>query len=469
MNNSMTRRNTGSKIPLGVKMAYSGVEWSTSFWFTLYAVFFLIFMTDIVGISPFIAGMILSVAVLWDAITDPIMGIISDRTRSRFGRRRPYLLAVAAPFGIILWFSFSVPPLEGGLLVAYYIVMTILIHTAYTIANVPYTALASEMTRDYDQRTSLATYIVLGGNIGALVAATATPVLVELFKDPKVGWSTISAVYGIICIFPILITWRGTRGWELYTEEPEPFSFRDIFKAITGNRVFRYILGIYFFGISAIYAVSSLWMYFLQYCLQMDENQISIYFFLVFVFMVLLVPAINYVASRLGKRTAYMIYMGIFAFSLAFLPMILQPGKNIYIYLFAIPSAIGAVTIYQLCWAMIPDVVEVEEYKTGIRREGLYFGVCAFVMKLGSAVALLIVGMSLEWVGYMPNEIQTAGTILGIRILTGPVTAALTLFSIVVCFFMPMTREKHNSLCEALDCKKEGKEFDTSCISDIIC
>jgi GPH family glycoside/pentoside/hexuronide:cation symporter len=180
---------TGERIPVGVKIAYGAAECSSSIVFITLGIFFLPFLTDAVGISPSTGGSILFAAVMWDALTDPLMGIISDRTRSRYGRRRPYLIATAIPFGVVFWMLFSMPRLEGNSLVIYFLIMALLMHTAITLLDVPYTALAPEMTKDYDERTSLVSYRVVWSQIGSIIGGAMPLLIVERFSEPKVGWS----------------------------------------------------------------------------------------------------------------------------------------------------------------------------------------------------------------------------------------------------------------------------------------
>jgi GPH family glycoside/pentoside/hexuronide:cation symporter len=128
----------------------------------------------------------------------------------------------------------------------------------------------------------------------------------------------------------------------------------------------------------------------------------------------------------------------------------------------------GFTGVYMIGWAMIADCVEVDEFKTGQRREGLYFGFISFIQKGGCALAMWILGVALSWVGYVPDAPQTEGALMGIRSIYGLVGAGFLLLSIVLCYFMPMTREKHQALCEAIRLKKEGKEYDEAIIADII-
>ena len=447
---------SSERIPLGVKIAYGGAEGSVTTVWTAFAVYFLFFLTEVVGISASVGGMVLGVAVLWDAVTDPAMGIISDRTHSRYGRRRPYIIASAVPFCVTFWLLFSTPPLHGFLRVAYFVLMAVLMHTAMTVLSVPHAALVPEMTTDYDERTSLASYRFAWSVIGSLFSAVLLLLIANRFEDRTVGWSVAAAVVGFLCLFPILLTWRYTRGWERYSESSEIMNIRDMRDAIFGNRSLRYALCIFIFGITANYAGGSIAVYFLEYWMGFSKEQISLYWLIFFVSNLLWVPVILYLSYRMGKRGAYIICIGIGAITYGVGNIMVQPGQVLVMYVLSVIGALAAAATYQLLWAMIPDVVEVDEFKTGKRREGLYYGVYLLTTKLASALALFIVGQVLEFIGYIPNIEQPHSVLLGIRLLFGPGVGGLLLISAVITIFFPMTRKRHKALLKAIEAKRTG-------------
>lgn len=466
MENSTPPQN--ERVPFGVKVAYGAVEGSVTLVWTAFALYFLFFLTDVVGISPSTGGMILFAAILWDAVTDPAMGIISDRTRSRFGRRRPYIIAAAVPYCIVFWLLFTTPPVQGPMLVAYFVAMALLMHAAMTVLSVPYAALAPEITTDYDERTSLASYRFAWSVLGSMVSAVLMLIVAERFSDPKQGWSAAGALTSFICLFPILLTWRYTRGWERYAEDTEPLNLKSMWEAIYGNRSLRFALAIFIFGITANYAGGSIAVYFLEYWMDFSKNQISLYWLIFFVSNIMWVPVIAILSGKVGKRTAYIICIGIGAVTYGVGNMIVQSGQVAFMYTLAIIGALAAAATYQLLWAMLPDVVEVDEFKTGVRREGLYYGVYLLVTKLASALALLIVGQVLDNIGYRPNVEQSTSTLLGIRILFGPGIGGLLTISAIITVFFPMTKSRHKALLEAIEAKRAGRPWDERAIKKLL-
>jgi len=459
---------TDPKIPVGVKIAYGGAEGASSLLFTVVAIYFLIFLTDVVGMSPRLASLVLFASNAWDALADPFMGVITDRTKSKYGRRRPYLLGIALPFALIFWLIFTTPHLHGPALFAYFLVMSILMRTAITVLDVPYTALAPEMTKDYDERTSLVSYRTVWSQVTSIIGATMMPLVVRHFSDPKTGWSAAGAFFGAICILPILLTWRFTRGWERYSADLRPLNLKDMSEAVFGNRTFRYVIGIYLFCLTAIYASGAVAPYFLQYWMNFSEGDQSIFFGVLFTCTIVWVPLIALASNKLGKRAALIIFMGSWALTYGVGALLVQPGQKIFLYILAALASGGVAAAYQLTWAIIPDVVEIDEFKTGARREGLYYGVAIFIQKTGSAVSLLIVGQILGWIGYVPNAAQSSSALFGIRMMFGPLIATMLIFSIILAYFMPMTRDRHRALVKAIEQKRANLPYDDSGFRDLL-
>jgi Na+/melibiose symporter-like transporter len=309
---------------------------------------------------------------------------------------------------------------------------------------------------------------VVWSQIASIFAAAVPLMIVKRFSNPKMGWSVTGAIFGFFCIFPILLTWRLTRGWERYVEETEPLNFKDLSRAICGNRSFRYIVGIYLFSTTAVYASGSIAMYFLEYWMNFSENQISLFFLFFFVCTVLWVPVITLVSKWVGKRGAFMLLMAFWASAYGIGNLVIRPHHVVLMYLLAALGAVGAAGSFLLCYSMIADVVEVDEFKTGKRREGLYYGVVTFVQKMGSALALLILGQVLERIGYVPNAVQSARVLLGLRIMFGPVLAGLIVASVIIAYFLPMTRERHKALLEAIESKRSGAAWDETGFKELL-
>jgi glycoside/pentoside/hexuronide:cation symporter, GPH family len=472
------------RLPVWLKFSYGAAEGSNTLGWTMFYVYFLFFLTDVVGLSPSFAGVIMMIATLWDAVTDPAVGIWSDRTKSRLGRRRSFMLFMSVPYGITLWLVFTDWGLSPLMTNLYFIGAVLLFFFAFTCLNIPYTSLAAEMTQDYDERTSLISYRAGWSQVFSIAAAGLPLVLVTYFSDrfgtgigknDPVGWSVTTGIFAVFMVFPILWTWRATRGYELFPEETK-ISFKDIVQGAFKNRPFRYIVGICALSGMALNVAAAVMVYFMTYYMKMTEPQQSLAFTFLFACTILWIPLVNLVSAKLEKRWAFIIFIGFWMFVQGIGGILVKPGQMVFFYVLAALASGGVIAVTMINWMMIPDAVEVDEFKTGHRREGLYFGLTSFVGKTASAIGLLLTGYILEWVGYMAPDPeaatkildQTPNTILGIRLIWAEVTAGILVFSIVLAFLLPMTRQKHYALREAIRLKKEGRPYDVAIFKDII-
>ncbi len=473
-----------TKLPVWLKFSYGAAEGSNTLGWTMFYVYFLFFLTDVAGLSPSFAGIIMMIATLWDAVTDPAVGIWSDRTKSRLGRRRSFMLFMSVPYGISLWLVFTDWGLSPEMTKAYFIGAVLIFFFFFTCLNIPYTSLAAEMTQDYDERTSLISYRAGWSQVFSIAAAGLPPILVAYFShrfgagtgrtDP-IGWSITTGIFALFMVFPILWTWRATRGYELFPEETK-ISFKDIFQGALKNRPFRYIVGICALSGMALNVAAAVMIYFMTYYMNFNEAQQSLAFTFLFACTIFWIPFVNIVSAKLEKRWAFIIFIGFWMLVQGIGGILVRPGQVVFFYTLAALASGGIIAVTMINWMMIPDAVEVDEFKTGQRREGLYFGLTSFVGKTASAIGLLLTGYILEWVGYVaPNPAtptvvphQLPGTILGIRLIWAEATAFILIFGIILAFFLPMTRKKHWALLEAIRLKKEGKPYNIEPFKDIV-
>ncbi|MCL1897037.1 MAG: MFS transporter, partial [Clostridiales bacterium] len=228
------------KLSIGTLLGYAVGQLGCSIPFNTYMYFFLFFLTNAAGIRPGIAGTISLIAVLWDAITDPIVGTLSDNLRSKFGRRRPFILGGSIPLGITLILMFTVP---GGLseagFIGYYIIMAVLFYTANTVVVVPYFSLGAEITQDYDERTKLRVMTSFFIYLAVLVATAFPPMIIDSAmaggKNLGEAWTLTATVFAAAAVVIILISWNFTRGKEISRE------YADISKQEKDNVIKAYI------------------------------------------------------------------------------------------------------------------------------------------------------------------------------------------------------------------------------------
>ncbi|MBN1636978.1 MAG: MFS transporter [Deltaproteobacteria bacterium] len=463
--------NQTTRLPFRVKVGYGAAELPNSLTWTMFYVLFLFFLTDVVRIEPAMAGFIMMLGTLWDAVTDPGIGIISDRSKSKFGRRRPFILGVAIPFGIITWLLFTDFGFGPKMTMAYFIIVVLIYFTIFTVLDVPYTSLAAEMTQDYDERTSLISFRAVFCQIASILGAALPLVLVQWLNQSvhslKISWSVVCAIFGFIAIFPILWTWRATRGYELFPESTT-VKLKDIPDAVFKNRTFRYTVGVYVFSNVGMGVAGAVMVYFMKYFMNFNETQESIAFLFLFACTIFWIPVINMISARHGKRWAFMIFIGLWAIIQSVGVMLVRPDTVVFFYILIILASGGLIGVTMAGWSMIPDVIEVDEFKSGQRREGLYFGVISFSRKISVAIALWLVGIFLSRIGYVPDAQQTDSAIFGIRILYAEGTAVFLFISIILAYLLPMNKQKHQALREAIELKKAGQQWDAEAIKDIL-
>ena len=290
----------------------------------------------------------------------------------------------------------------------------------------------------------------------------------DLANNINLGWSYTGLIMGVMSTLVILFGWRMTRGGELFPEKLH-VRFSDIITGPFKNKPFLYVIGFYAMTIMAMALGTSFFVYYLKYFMMYDEESISIALAIIFVPSILWIPIVDYVSKRFSKRISWLVFSTVFVIANLCLYLFVQPGDDITLYIILAFISVMTLIPYQIGWSIIPDCVEIDEYKTGARREGIYYGVVTFIQKGGSALILGIAGMLLEMVGYNSELVsQTPRTLEGIRQILVGGTVLLFTVGMVLVFFFPLTREKHRAILKALEIKKRGGTVDESSFKDCI-
>lgn len=441
------------RLPLRFKLLFSTGDLSTSIPLAIVMFFQLYFLTDVAGLRPDYAGWAVGLSRIWDAVNDPLFGLISDRIRSPWGRRRVLLLFGAVPLGLSFILMWVVPPLGQLGLAIFYALAFILFDTIFTMVHVGYNALTPEMTPDYDERSSLNGYRMvfsISGTLGAIILAT---VLGWYITDPRLLYAVIGFVLGIISIIPPLIVFRVT--WERPSEQlPEPLPAAQALRETLGNGPFRLVMGLYLLSWTTASILAAVLIYFATYYLGVPDQ--ANYFVLVAqASAILFIPLTVWLARRLDKRRAFI--LGSASWILVLLGIYgVQPDQVTLAYFLAVFSGLGIATAYVIPWAMVPDIIEYDEVRTGQRREGSYYAFASFFQKLATGAAIWAMGQALAWAGYITPEpggllpSQPPEALEAIRLFIGPIPALLLALGIVFAWFYPITREGHRALREEL-------------------
>lgn len=459
-------------VSLKTKITYGSIEFSNTLGMILFTSFGMYFLTDIAGISPGIAGSITAVATLVNAITGPIFGVVSDSCKSKYGRRRPFILAAAFPVGIIIWLLFTDFGLSGGAKVAYFFIMVVLLYAVLCLLDVPYTSLGAEITKDYDERSALNFWRSLFSQIASIIGG-AFPISIAAaigtaVNNASKGWSLMALIFGVASIIMILIGWRGTRGQEKHRADNEKFRLKDSLSTFK-NKPFIHVICLYSSGIAAYSIGLMVNVYFMTSYVKLSANQVTIALVIFNIAAIAWLPLIPIVSRKYSKKVSWVLFFSIWAVSILLIYLFVRPGDAILIYVFSGIGGAGSMVAYTVGWAMLPDCIEVDEFKTGQRREGLYYGILTIVQKGSSALVIFLGGLLLEAVNYDEMaKVQSMATDLGVRNIYTWVTIFFILLSFVFVAIYPLTREKHAKLCAAIEQKKKGEEPDVAGLDKIL-
>jgi GPH family glycoside/pentoside/hexuronide:cation symporter len=442
-----------STLPLRTKLLFSTGDLSTSIPLAILMFFQLYFLTDVAGLRPDYAGWAIGASRLWDAVNDPLFGLLSDRIRTRWGRRRALLLFGAVPLGVFFMLMWIVPALSQFWLAVYYAVTFILFDTAFTIVHVGYNSLTPELTSDYDERSSLNGFRMvfsISGTLGAIILAT---VLGWTITDARTLYLILGVGLGIISIIPPLVVFSITR--EKPSDElPPPLPFGEALKQTLSNQPFRMVMGLYLLSWTTASIIAAVLLYFANYYLRIPDQ--ANYFVLVAQgSAILFIPVIVKISQRLDKRRAFMIGSITWVFVLLGISAIRADQVGLA-YVLAALAGFGIATAYVVPWSMVPDVVEYDEVRTGQRREGSYYAFASFFQKLATGLALWGMGQALALTGYLtpalsgPLPVQPEAAITAIRIFTGPIPAVLLFLAVLFAWKYPITRESHKATLQEL-------------------
>jgi glycoside/pentoside/hexuronide:cation symporter, GPH family len=455
------------KLPFWTKIIYGTGDLGFSMNNSIITALFPIFMMDVIGLSPALVAIIMFVGRSWDYVNDPIVGYFSDRTRTRWGRRRPFLLFGAIPFGlsfILLWLS---PNFSQTGLIVYYSVAYIIYEALATTVYMPYYALTPELTEDYDERTKLTSFRMLFNIIGSLLAYVF-PMLVigSMVPDNVKRVLLMGVIAGAIAATPLLLVFFGTREKKEYMLEKQPKLIPSL-KAAFKNRPFIFGAGIYLLTWMTIVVLETNLLIYIKYIIQ-RQGQSSLIMASIFVTAIFALPIWNWAAKHWNKRLAYIIGVSFWAVVMIVLILVTPQTPFWLIMILCVLAGIGVSAAQVLPWSIIPDAIEWDEWTTFERHEGMFYSLITLLGKIGNSIAGPLSLMVLEVTGYQAGStVQPDSALLGIRLVIGPIPAILLVGGIVFALFYPLSREQHHKIVEELrerrkankQAKAEGKSL----------
>ncbi|MEG4225973.1 MFS transporter [Microcoleus sp. N9_B2] len=444
------------KLSLSTKLAYGAGDLGPAITANVLAFYLLVFFTNVAGLPAGLASNILVVGKVWDAINDPIVGVLSDRTSHPWGRRYPWIIYGGIPFGIFFLLQWIVPSTNHTVLFWYYVAISILFNTAYTAVNLPYTALTPELTQDYNERTSLNSFrfaFSIGGSIFSLILAL---IIFRVFEnDPNQQYLVLGAICAVISVLPLYWCVLGTRkhvaaqlleNGELDNSTSLPL--KEQLQIAFSNRPFLYVIGIYLFSWLGVQLTATIIPYFVVNWMQQPQYVFSLVAIAVQGTALIMLFVWSKLSERYGKKAVYFMGMSLWIIAQAGL-FFLQPGQVLQMYLLAVMAGVGVSTAYLIPWSMIPDVIELDELQTGERREGVFYSFMVLLQKIGLAGGLWLVGQALERAGFLstvpgqPAPVQPDSALFAIRVAIGPLPTIALIAGMILTYFYPITREVH--------------------------
>ncbi|MEM6410490.1 MAG: glycoside-pentoside-hexuronide (GPH):cation symporter [Pseudomonadota bacterium] len=450
------------KVSRKAMTGYGVGDFGFNLYWTGLSIYLLIYYTDVLKIDPATAGLIFSLSILWDAITDPIMGIIATRTRTRWGKFRPYILFGAPFMGAAFVMMFAAPILFPSRIVIASAAAHILFRTMFTVVSIPYSSLTSVLTPNSDERTKLSGARMLGAVIGALFATVMMPSLAQQFggDNLKLGWALVAVLFSGIATALLIVVFVTTE------ERPETYVGR---RRPTLSESLQFVLSnhalwIVFAGILLTSAAMSIGnktiVYFIKYNLD-AESETGMLLGAQALTAAISIPFWVRFATRTSKRTAWLTgVLGIAAIQLSLYFFTPETSRQILPIFFL--NGVGLGSLALMFWSTVPDTVEFGEWKSGVRDDGLAFSLCTFGQKTGVAIGVGLLGYHLSLIGYVPDTSQTERALNGLRTAAFLYPAGLALTAAAVIAFYPITGERHKRILDELSNRQSVGTSSTS-------
>lgn len=440
------------RVPWSTRLIYGSGDLFGGGAYNIINFYYLIFLTDVAHVRPALAGIIVLASRIWDAISDPLMGGITDRTRSRFGRRRPYFLGgsflILLAFGLH-WYAPDFASETARF--AYALFSYMLFATVFTLVMVPYSAMGAEITLDYHERTRLNS-VRLAFSMGAGVAAALVPmIIVRAFPTPQEGYLAMGIIFGLVFAAPwLFIFFRIQERPELQTKtRPAPGQWYRLLWEPLQVRSFRLLIGMHLTAYLTVDVLSSLFAYYATYYLQ-RPGMLNLLLGSVVISQILFLPAYTRLSQRLSKGGAWAVGALVTVLGTAALYLVRPDSPAWLLYSLAAWVGAGLSGACMLPWAIFPDVTDVGELAFGERREGSFSGLMTFFRKVASAVALFIVSLVLDLAGYVAPEtaggavqVQPESFLQASRLLLSFLPLLLLGLGLVAATRFPLSPERH--------------------------
>ncbi|MFQ5398589.1 MAG: MFS transporter [Anaerolineae bacterium] len=454
------------KLKTGVKLAYGVGDLGPAIVTTINGFFLNAFLIEVAGLRPALAGLVFLIVKIWDSVNDPIVGALTDRTNTRWGRRRPWLLFGAVPFALAYLMQWLVPDWGPAGKFWYYLIVAILLDAGFTAVNVPYAALTPELSPDYDERTSLNAYRFSFSILGGTFAAFFHAVILTAHPGEAIlrGYFISAAIWAAVIVISNVITFAFTRESQFTGTASESPSFMEGLRIAFSNRAFLYVTTIYLLSWLAIQFVQNNLILYVKYWAGAENQfqwlllaiQLGIFFFLM---------VWTKISRRIGKQRVY--YLGASFWIAVSIALFFVPAGQIPLLFVLGPLAsVGVSVCYLVPWSLLPDVVEFDELQTGQRREGIYYGFFVFLQKLGMSLGMAASNLILDAAGYVKPAFagaalapaQPDAVLTALRTFVSLVPAGILMVSFIFVYKYPITRARFSEIQTELTRRREQND-----------
>ncbi len=446
--NAITPDSTAERLHPRRYIGYGLGDFAFNFYWLPLQVFLLKYYTDVLGLDSAAAGLIVMVCLIWDGLVDPMIGIVANKTRTRFGRYRPYMLFGAIPLAASFSLVFLPVPFKDTSLIIYALATQLLFRTVYAAVNIPYGAMMASMTRDSMERNWLSGARMLFAFSGSAVVGYFTPRLVAYIgvNNPDSAYFWSAAILSTLATVVIFVSYAMTEErLEPVSEQQRHAPIGELLRMVAKNTPFlQAAAGIALFGFASTVTGASL-AYYVQYYMHGDASMTgNLVSMIPFVQMLAILPW-TLISRRIGKRAAWISGLLIATVALIVLHLIGRPDMVTLFVLIAV-SAFGSASIAVNFWSIVPDTVEYGEWRSGVRVEGFVFGLVTLIQKSALGVSSAFVGLYLTWIGYVPNQVQSESTVEGLRYMITLFPMVGMLASCAVMLFYKLDAPTHAKL-----------------------
>ena len=439
------------KLSLKTRVGYGIGDIAICLYWSGVGLYLLYFYTDVVGISPSLAGLIYGIGMFWDAITDPFMGYVAERTRTRWGVYRPYLLFGNIPLALSFVLLFWAPPFEGTILFFFLLFANILHRTCFTLVSVPFSSLTPRITSDSQERTNLTGFRMMGAQTGTnLMALVAFPIIFWVGgEDERMGFVVLALVAGLSALLIHTITFLTVKEpLNDHGIERVGGSLKEAARAIGKNMPFWLVFSATLIvGITTIFFGNNL-IYYTKYALNLHEHQSTILFTSGIVAF-LSIPFWWFISNKIGKKFTWLLSstLTLLAFIIFYFYQINSLNELLFLVAFiGFGSGAGGI----LFWSMLPDTIEYGEVLTGVRSESSLYGFMTFAQKGSIAFAIIILGIVLDIIGFQANEVQVESTLTNMKLIMTLIPSLGIATSLVIIYFYPIDAKMHKNLLKKL-------------------